>query len=250
VVSLEQGFYNGNPCDGDIDSCWQGYPGWISADAVTWGSAYGYAYTVGVPVTKAITEENGKEKKIELYMGTRLCPVPGADSRKGYITAVLPGMAAMQVKAEDLVPAGDFTPAEIREGVVKLASQFEDTPYLWGGRSITGIDCSGLTSLAYRVFGVNLPRNADAQFRASDKMLSLYMQPGDLVFVSAKDNPDKMEHVLLYLGGEKLIEACRVKKGVAETSFKKRFGKKLEKIQQGEKIDGHFVYFRKVIKDS
>ncbi|MDD4004876.1 MAG: NlpC/P60 family protein [Elusimicrobiaceae bacterium] len=252
VESLEQGYYTGAPCADDIDSCWRGYPGWVKADTLGWGSAYGYAYTVAKPETEAISLQDGKEKPVKLFMGTRLCPLTrSAPAKKGYTTVALPDCAPLFVKTRDLLacPEG-LDPAGLRRGAAELARVFENAAYRWGGRTINGIDCSGLVNLVYRVYGINLPRNADAQYRATPAVSPGELEPGDLVFVSKKNEPGEMEHVLLYTGGEDLIEACRNKKQVAETTFKKRFGKKLKDLKQGEQTDGHSIHFRKAVKDS
>lgn len=253
VESLEQGYYTSTVCaPGNIGSCWQGYPGWLRADALIWGSAYGYGYTVNRPYTEALTDIDGKETPVKLYMGTRLCPVPpNGPKRANYTPVIMPGFAPLFVRTTDMAPCPDTIDEKtVREGVTELARQFNETPYLWGGRTTEGIDCSGLVNLVYRVYGVNLPRNADAQFRAATLLTGEKIKdaiaPGDLIFVSQKDNPGHMEHVLLYLEDDDLIEACRENGKVAETTFKKRLGKKLKKFKQGDNVDGHTIYFGKV----
>ena len=244
VESLEQGFYNSPACSETISSCWQGYPGWIKEDALVWGEDYGYAYTVKTPRATALLETPEGFEDVKLVMGTRLCPAPVYKKKDGYLRVMLSGMRPGWVKTEDVAPYTDGKKTDPRSGVVQLAREFEGTDYLWGGRTADGMDCSGLVSLVNRLYGVNLPRNAGAQFEASKKVFSVFLKKGDLVFLSKKENPDVIEHVLLYAGDEDIIEANREKGSVVETTFKKRFGKKLEDIRQGEKINGNFIYFR------
>jgi cell wall-associated NlpC family hydrolase len=67
---------------------------------------------------------------------------------------------------------------------VSIAERFVGVPYLWGGRSAFGIDCSGLVQTAYAACGVALPRDSDLQARDAGDSLSLEtaLKRGDLVF--------------------------------------------------------------------
>jgi cell wall-associated NlpC family hydrolase len=108
---------------------------------------------------------------------------------------------------------------EQRDFIVTLAKQFEGTPYRWGGNSgydvasdsVTGVDCSGLVHLVYRVIGEKIPRDAHDQFLASAELkFGSDLKPGDLVFLSKKvegSTLPRMNHVLIYIGYDLLIEA-------------------------------------------
>ena len=81
------------------------------------------------------------------------------------------------------------------------------------------------------------------------KKLSRNPSPGDLIFLSRKENPKHIYHVLIYAGKNMLIEA----KGdeVRKTrliSSNDRFGKSLKQIRNGEKVNSNFVYFGTFIK--
>ena len=71
-----------------------------------------------------------------------------------------------------------------RRDLVATARRFLGVPYLWGGMSFHGLDCSGLASRVYRLHGIDLRRDADIQFtdpraRAVERAA---LQPGDLLF--------------------------------------------------------------------
>lgn len=100
------------------------------------------------------------------------------------------------------------------EDIVSLAQQFMGFPYLWGGLSPKGFDCSGLVKLCYFMNGLVLPRDAKEQIMAgcsldiSDIMGNLL--PGDLVFFgnpATSSRPQKVTHVGIYIGGGDMIHS-------------------------------------------
>ena len=122
-------------------------------------------------------------------------------------TARLP--SGMQIGFGSQVPAGTLPASATRRlpvtraGIVRTAEQFLGLHYLWGGLSRWGYDCSGLTWAAYRVHGITIPRDADAQFAAGRPVPLARMLPGDLLFY---EHP-VVGHVAMYIGGGKMIEA-------------------------------------------
>jgi cell wall-associated NlpC family hydrolase len=86
-------------------------------------------------------------------------------------------------------------------------------PYLWGGTSGNGIDCSGFVRLLHRWVGVDIPRDADMQYAAAKKVEPPY-EVGDLFFFAEKDSSRKITHVGMCLGGSKLIHSSRSNNGV------------------------------------
>ncbi len=94
--------------------------------------------------------------------------------------------------------------------VVAVARQYLGWPYVWGGASPeTSFDCSGLTQWSYRQVGVGLPRTAQEQFDATQRLDPGELQPGDLVFF-AQTYPDPanwITHVGIYVGDGQMIHA-------------------------------------------
>jgi cell wall-associated NlpC family hydrolase len=86
-------------------------------------------------------------------------------------------------------------------GVVGIAMQYLGTPYVWGGASPGGFDCSGLVVYAYSQMGVYLPHYTGAQWNVGVPVSRSDLQPGDLVFF------DGLGHVGIYIGGGQFIHA-------------------------------------------
>ncbi len=85
------------------------------------------------------------------------------------------------------------------------ALSFVNSPYLWGGRTCAGIDCSGLMQIAFRMAGLALPRDASQQALLGAMIPFGEQQRGDLAFF--KNKKEKITHVGLLLGGNSLVHA-------------------------------------------
>ncbi len=92
---------------------------------------------------------------------------------------------------------------QLQAEVIRTALQYLGVPYVWGGESPQGFDCSGLTKYVFAQFGLNLPHNAAMQFNMGTPVTPGQLQPGDLVFWG----PGNPYHVGLYIGSGKFIEA-------------------------------------------
>lgn len=115
---------------------------------------------------------------------------------EGAAMSAVPGAT----QASTLLPGGS-----VRDALVTTAQMLLGTPYLWGGVTAQGLDCSGLIQTVFRAHGLLLPRDSDQQYSNTQPVTA--PQPGDLVFFTTyKDGPS---HVGLYLGAGRFIHAGR-----------------------------------------
>ena len=88
--------------------------------------------------------------------------------------------------------------------VVAIAQRYLGVPYVWGGASPSGFDCSGLVMYCYAQIGIGLSHGATDQQRASHPVSLSALQPGDLVFFGSASYS---HHVGIYVGGGSMIDA-------------------------------------------
>lgn len=107
-------------------------------------------------------------------------------------------------------------PTNTGEEVVKYAKKFLGVPYVYGGASKSGFDCSGFTMYVYKKFGISMRHGAQAQAKIgkainankkSASSLKGNLQPGDLVFFLDYETMDEIGHCGIYIGNGKFIHA-------------------------------------------
>lgn len=86
-----------------------------------------------------------------------------------------------------------------------VAYNYLNTPYLWGGRSLYGIDCSGFVQQVFKFFGIKLPRDAWQQAGVGEDVRFEDLRTGDLCFF--KNENDRITHVGLVIDDSKIIHA-------------------------------------------
>ena len=106
--------------------------------------------------------------------------------------------ALLQTEApEAIAPA----PVARYGGVVGIAMQYLGVPYVWGGASPSGFDCSGFAMYVFAQIGVSLPHHAASQYGMGSPVSRDQLEPGDLVFFNG------LGHMGIYIGGGQFIHA-------------------------------------------
>lgn len=93
---------------------------------------------------------------------------------------------------------------------VDIGLKYLGVPYVWGGTSPSGFDCSGLTQYVYAQIGISIPRTSRSQFAAGSHIASSRLDllvPGDLVFFGYGGNPGQVHHVGIYAGDGNYLHA-------------------------------------------
>lgn len=94
------------------------------------------------------------------------------------------------------------------EKIVEKAKEYLGVPYLWGGFTPMGFDCSGLVQYVYKQFGINLERSTYYQVHQGKIVGRSELKAGDLIFFTTNDDdPNDISHVGLYVGNDLFIQA-------------------------------------------
>ena len=102
--------------------------------------------------------------------------------------------------------AGYCTSEKIKDGkVLQTAKQYLGVPYVWGGTSPSGFDCSGFTQYVLQKNGISVPRTASLQYNEGTWVSRNQLEPGDLVFFTTYKAG--ASHVGIYMGSDQFIEA-------------------------------------------
>lgn len=89
--------------------------------------------------------------------------------------------------------------------ITRTAMRYLGVPYMWGGTTFSGVDCSGFVQTVFAKNGINLPRMADGQFSVGRRIAMSFLMPGDLVFFETYTSG--ASHVGIYIGDGKFIHA-------------------------------------------
>ncbi|MDR1415893.1 MAG: C40 family peptidase [Prevotellaceae bacterium] len=194
-------------CVEEQSGCWlrvcaaaDSYVGWVNPlmvrlpDEEAWGQ---YAAQPSQICTSSLcfAVDERAEQRVCLPQGSLLYGYSEATR-----TFMLAGRAYRLERSLRKLPRGR------REASVAAALQLLNAPYLWGGRTLLGIDCSGLTQLAYRVAGVSIPRDAAQQAGVGSTVAAVERaQPADLAFFCGEN--ERITHVGMLLGEGRIVHA-------------------------------------------
>lgn len=130
---------------------------------------------------------------------------------KGFYAVSFPDGRTGYVATDEAIPYNEWVNRQEPSGenLVSISKQFLGLPYLWGGTSFKGVDCSGFTKTVYFLNGLILPRDASQQVNMGETVDTSNgwknMEKGDLLFFGspAKDGrPERVVHVGMWIGGD------------------------------------------------
>ncbi|MBE9461290.1 NlpC/P60 family protein [Dyadobacter subterraneus] len=206
-----------------------GYISWLDAGAISLKTAaemaswkqknklifvddFGHAYTI---------PDRKSQRVSDLVMGDILV---SDGKQKGFYKVIYPDGRTAFIPQEQVVDYEKWLkrPSPNPEQIINIAKTMIGVPYLWGGTSVKGVDCSGFTKTAFFMNGIIIPRDASQQVMAGEPVAVLRndklnledalknLKSGDLIFFASGKNrsPDaRVTHVALYLGDGEFIHA-------------------------------------------
>jgi cell wall-associated NlpC family hydrolase len=174
---------------------------WNNYKKVIYTNTHGYVYADKTENSEIISDITSGGILKYISMDTQFYKVIYPDKRKGFLK-----------REEALMYESwlhELNPSQ--ENIEKIAKSMDGFPYLWGGTSAKGMDCSGFTKMVYLINGFIIPRDASQQINAGktvDENLDFKdLEKGDLVFFGKKATVDKKQrvtHVGIWLGNDKM----------------------------------------------
>jgi SH3-like domain-containing protein len=192
------------------------YAGWVngSVKAMTKEELHQYLQKPKVVVTSlschSLEKPDNNSRPVSDLVAGNMLEVKGSKG-KFYHVAYPDGREAY-VRKQDAMKTEDWLKSVELTGksIVNMAHRFTGIPYLWGGTSSKGLDCSGFSKTVYFMHGLILSRDASQQAQSGKLVDDL--QPGDLLFFGVKatdDNPkERVIHVGIYIGNERFIHSA------------------------------------------
>jgi cell wall-associated NlpC family hydrolase len=177
---------------------------WLNAKKIIYTKDFGFSY--------AAPDENS-ERVSDLVIGNLL---KYSGEENGFCKVIYPDGKLAYIKSEAYKPFDEWLSAAdpTTDNILQTARSFMGIPYLWGGTSIKGMDCSGFTKTVFYLNGIVLPRDASQQVHTGeqvdteDRLENLL--PGDLLFFGRKateSSKERITHVAIYIGDGDYIHA-------------------------------------------
>lgn len=199
-----------------IRSLHDGYEGWMTntmLEGIEENTSDAMSTFATIDRLSVISTDN---KEMHIPVGSSL---PFFANGKGKLGTIEYNFSGNSIKRDDQQPSAEI--------IKHLTEEWINTPYLWGGRTPLGIDCSGFVQVIYKLIGIDLPRDAWQQAQEGKAVKKFSdVQTGDLAFFNNKED---IVHVGILLGEGQIIHSSgkvRIdmidKKGIINTNTRKR----------------------------
>jgi gamma-D-glutamyl-L-lysine dipeptidyl-peptidase len=200
------------------------YPGWIEARHVRFYAPGEPAYASAGQVIEVqslmafLYHGPDGTARAPALVATLSARLEMEEEQQDWIGVTLPDGAQRWMRRGDavVVPAGSLHPRQSVEQVLRTARRFLGLPYLWGGTTPLGIDCSGFVQLVYHLNGAELPRDSRMQYAQPDlaPVEREELETGDLLYFGSQ----RVSHVGLYVGRGEFIHATAHRVPVVQIS--------------------------------
>lgn len=188
-----------------------GYLGWAYRPYLMEETLLSATHCVIVPAAPMFAQPHIQSERVSQVLAGMPVQVVEVTDEWSHVSAHCRGW--VQLGCLRAVSTRPLSLTELRESIVLDALRMTGVPYLWGGSSGNGIDCSGLVQLVHSLAGIRVLRDADMQFQAGQKVQPPY-QPGDLLFFSEGGDSRSITHVGISLGGWQIVHSSRSRNGV------------------------------------
>jgi cell wall-associated NlpC family hydrolase len=155
-------------------------------------------------LTRAAAHSLNKGNVIQAQLNNSLKQVKGQIAT--FVSQAEAAAEAASSSTFNSAPSSNFPappPDSAANIAIATAMEYLGVPYVWGGASKSGVDCSGLVMLAYEAAGIDFPHYSGAMYEDTERVPLYDIQPGDLLFYG----PGGDEHVAMYVGHGEMIEA-------------------------------------------
>jgi len=193
-----------------------GYSGWVDEKAVCLvpdtirpTTPRPVTHIVSAATARLIPEPGSSADVPFLFYGTRLT-VRRKDNKRGIIKT--PDGRSYGIALPKLTSLRDLKKQHPTvANILRSAKRFLGVPYLWGGKTPFGFDCSGFVQIVYDLAGISLPRDSKDQRKAGVPVAHAAITPGDLLFYPG--------HVAIAMSRQRIIHASLGEGGVAVNSL-------------------------------
>ncbi|WP_266363783.1 C40 family peptidase [Tellurirhabdus rosea] len=178
---------------------------WEQAEKIIYTSPFGFCYSEPSTASQTVSDLVAGNRLVLEKEEKRFFRVRYPDGRSGYVAKAEAKRYADWLK----------TARPTEEALVSTAKRLMGIPYLWGGTSVKGMDCSGFTKTVYFLNGQTLSRDASQQVHEGETVETpgktfASLRPGDLLFFgepATADKPERVVHVGMWIGNNEFIHA-------------------------------------------
>jgi cell wall-associated NlpC family hydrolase len=203
--------------DGWYKISFNGKTGWVSSDYIKVLSkkatinADGVNFRSSANTDAKVIDTLSKGTRVEILDTKSGWHKVKVGSKVGYVASKFVTSAKSSVKTSRSITAEAFDASDDSQGndVTSYAKRYVGVRYVYGGKSPNGFDCSGFVGYVYRHFGVSLNSSAESMFSNGVRVSKSGLRAGDLLFfdAAARKSAGEIDHVGIYLGGDKFIHA-------------------------------------------